>query len=82
MRGGARMLRGLQPAMLQAALDEHPDLLQMLLRGVTARVAAAPGGDEGARGGGGARGDEDEDEDGGGSGGEEGQPQEVACRVA
>jgi hypothetical protein len=70
MRGGAgmRLLRGLQPGVLQAALDEHPELLQMLLRGMHTH-AGAPAGGEGR--GAGAAGDEEDD----GS-------HEVACRVA
>lgn len=90
MRSGVRTLRGLQPGMLQAALDEHPELLQMLLRGMNARVVGGQGvgagsgaaGNQGAgagtgeRGGGGAEGDDDEDED------EGGPPHEIACRVA
>ncbi|GBF94894.1 hypothetical protein Rsub_08137 [Raphidocelis subcapitata] len=75
MRGGAgmRLLRGLQPGVLQAALDEHPELLQMLLRGMHAHAhaaapAPAPAGGEG-RGGGG----DDDEED---------APHDAACRVA
>jgi len=79
--GGARMLR---PHALQAALDEHPELLSMLLRGMNARVMGDAGegqqqqqrgGSDGGGGGAGV-GDGDDDED------EGGHPHEVACRVA
>jgi hypothetical protein len=69
------MLHGLPPAVLQAALDEHPELLQMLLRGVGGGGGGGGVAGRGAGPLGAGRGEGDEDW-------EDGPPQEVACRVA